>query len=1579
VNDISRLAIIDRGEPVVRVLAAVGNLNRRGDVPSITSIVVTEQSSERAWFAREADELITPPPSPDEVDLSTHIEPGQVVAQVLGAKADTAWIGHTPCLDRAELVAQLEAAGVRVVGPTAQTIRDLADPARLAALGRESGLSPVPDHLTPADWRRIEIDVLADSAGTVWTLGLRDASIRRGPTPVLAEMPAPGVSDTTAGAMSHAVRRLVRAAAYRGAGVVELALAHDGESFWLVGVDTLARTEHALVEEITGASFIGLRLRLAAGDALPATPPTPNGHAVEVRLLAHDPGREYAASGGALEMLSLPVGTGVRVDSSIREGDLVDGRVEPLIATVTAWGRDREEALDRAHGALERTTVVLEIGMTNRTADLAVLERVAAAEQPFDAGWYDRTLAAGGFTSVADPLAVVAAAVEAYESDSTMVNAAFFASAARGRPERPERVGSLVQLSYRGHDYRLRVDRTGPRSYRVRGNATVDLIVDRLGDFERRIICNGHKHRLVAVEQGADFRLDLDGVGHTVSREDGVVVRTGWPALVSSLLVEPGQDVSAGQPVAVLESMKMVTTVTAPFDGTVTSLAVSNNTQIERGAPLMRIKAASHQHLDLGPGDGVGAEPESAVDFSALVTSDGNPEGKDATWVHAHLGDYLLGYDLDPESFKGLLKRQATLGATLPANDPELVGAENALLDLFSDLGALYRPRTEAENPDQMADDNTQEYFLSYLQWLDADQAGLPERYRKRLGAALARYGVAGLSRTKALEAATVWLYRAFARIPEIAPAIVAILNRRLTHHDELADMATLDARARLDRLVRATEGRQQNVSDLARDIIFHFFEEPEMLAATAQMQDQVRADLAALRDLPSGPDREARIEALVAAPHPVRTDLLDAWLQTDADAAGTAYRDVVLEVYARRFYRIRDLQDFGTRSVGAFRIAHADYEHAGMPVRLVNSYLPLEQLPPFADALRGYLCDVPAGREVVVDLVVWQNGKLPDADALVEQVHGIIEHCDFGHALHRLDLTVTGQVGDSSGRSTAHMTFRQGADGAFTEDRLYRNLHPMLAKRLDLWRLSNFTLERLPSTEDVYLFFGVAHENPKDRRLFAVAEVRDLVAVRDDQTGAQTYPRLGRIGLQALAAMRTALSHYPPRERPTANRLVLNVRPVWEIPADEWPALAANYLPLAKGAGLEKVVMHLRTPVPAEDGGTTLVEKVMTIDGIGRTGTTIRFGDPGANPIRPLTRYAQKVLTAERFGTPYPYEIIHMLTPAEGEPSPFPRGHFQELDLDADGETLIPVDRPPAGQHRTPGRGLADDLHRPGARGHDPGGDAVRPDAGPGQPRRARVPPDQRLARARGRAQDPRRVVCLLVRRPHRDGLGHREHGLHRAHAATDHRVHPGRSRDQHRRHRDQRRRPALLERRSDDAHAHQGHPHHDPGQHDGPHRQAGPGLLRGGLGRGQLRYRWLRPGHGAQRPGPVLGAEFPGRLPSAAGALQLHLCRARGAFPAARPDERPGRAGRPRVRARAGAGHPLHDGRRGLRLRDQPRPQAALRHALGHARGVRHRLRAVGAVEALAGRRELHRLGRGRGRHTGLHDRSVLPFAAA
>ena len=105
-KDITRLAIVDRGEPVVRVLSAVGNINRRAQHP-VTTIVVTEQSRERAWYAREADEIVTPPPAPAGTDPYAGLSPETVANAVIETGADTVWLGHTPCLDRVDLVRRL--------------------------------------------------------------------------------------------------------------------------------------------------------------------------------------------------------------------------------------------------------------------------------------------------------------------------------------------------------------------------------------------------------------------------------------------------------------------------------------------------------------------------------------------------------------------------------------------------------------------------------------------------------------------------------------------------------------------------------------------------------------------------------------------------------------------------------------------------------------------------------------------------------------------------------------------------------------------------------------------------------------------------------------------------------------------------------------------------------------------------------------------------------------------------------------------------------------------------------------------------------------------------------------------------------------------------------------------------------------------------------------------------------------------------------------------------------------------------------------------------------------------------------
>ena len=507
----TRLAVLESGEPAVRVLAAVGNHN--GRAPStVTTVLVHGDAERQPWYAREADE-----------SLALGVDSCEsLVAGLRSAGIDMVWPGVWPGLALPALVAACEEAGLTVVGPSSATHAALADPETLADAGRRAGVEPLDPDQERDQLRLIEADVLRDGAGTTWPLGLREATVvcPRGQL-MLAESPAPFLSGGTEAQLLHTATTLLESVGYVGAGVVRFLVSPDGERWWLDGVDPLARPEHALTEESTGASFVGLRLRIALGGRLDPEPPRADGWAVEVRLLAHDTERGHAPSSGRLHMLSLPVGTGVRVDASLREGDTIDGAVDPVLGTMSAWGRDRTEAFRRLRRALERTTVVLETGMSNRAALLALLGRPELREGPVGRGWYVGLDRAGELTGDPDPIALLAAAVEAYELDLGQVRGAFFASARRGRPENPEAVGARVHLEYRGARYRLRVDRSGPTSYRIHDGSVVDLTVERIGDFERRLTCAGRRHRVVTLARDTAFRVEVDGVAHVVTRVDG--------------------------------------------------------------------------------------------------------------------------------------------------------------------------------------------------------------------------------------------------------------------------------------------------------------------------------------------------------------------------------------------------------------------------------------------------------------------------------------------------------------------------------------------------------------------------------------------------------------------------------------------------------------------------------------------------------------------------------------------------------------------------------------------------------------------------------------------------------------------------------------------------------------------------------------------------------------------------------------------------------------------------------------------------------------------------------------------------
>ncbi|MFZ2013304.1 MAG: carboxyl transferase domain-containing protein [Nocardioides sp.] len=1335
-KEINRLGIVNRGEPALRLLTAVADLNRAGNSHSgtahrITTVAFYTEPDSDSWFVQEADEAVLLGPASyldphDGHRKSTYLDEPAVVAALVESSCDAVWVGWGFVSERASFAQRCEEAGITFVGPDSTTIRALGDKITAKRLAERANVPVLPwgggsvdsieealaqaellgypvvlkataggggrgirvvrspdelgaalgsarseaelafgdptvflEHFVEAA-RHVEVQILADSYGTSWAVGVRDCSIQRRNQKVIEESASTALAPGTEAAIRSAAVRLSGVAGYRSAGTVEFLVDPATQAFYFMEVNARLQVEHPVTEATTGLDLVMLQLRMAQGYRLEGDPPTPRGHAIEARLCAEDPEQGFVPSPGRIAMLRLPTGSGVRIDSGVRECDQISDQFDSMIAKIVAWGQDRDEALARLRRALAQSTVVVEGGTTNRSFLLGLLERPEMAAGDYDNRWLDRITTSGEHVPAPQPLALLAAAVEAYAADHAASEAAFHAGARRGRPETPETIGARIRLRYAGATNELWVYRTSPGTFRVRsGRVNADLEVDFVNAYERRVRCAGHRYRVVAVTQGAMFRVVVDGTTHRVTRDDGGVVRAGWPAFVVSVLAQVGDRLAEGDPVAVLESMKMESTVTAPYAGEVTAVEVMPNAQVSTGAPLLRIREPEPT------GDALRTTTLDLTGLEARPTSGTPPCER----VFGSLRHYLLGYDLDPAMLRRLLVEQRRLGEVSPPADAGLLRCEDGLLDLFTEVCALYRPRTQTQPDDALTSASTQEYLLAYLQWLDADRAGLPDAYRERLVSALARYGVVGLERTPKLEAGVVWMFRSFSRVGELVPVVMSILERRLRARKDLAPVATEEMRTRFDRLAAASQARHQSIAELAHDVVFRYFDEP-VLEAMVEAEDQAteRALLTVEAD-PVGPAGAEAVERLVDSPHPQRGALLRHWLATeDPD-----FQRVLLEVYARRYYRIRELRNVAFDEYGGQLLCAADYDWENKHIHLVVGYAELSRLPETARAVAEHLRGVSEDRQVTVDLATWRHGPHTGTEETAPEVERLLARCDFGRVPWRVDVTVTTTDGDEAEHvRTLHLSYRPKAGGGLQEDPLYRNLHPMLAKRLDLWRLANFRLERLTSAEDVYLFQGVAHDNPKDVRLFALAEIRDLTAVVD-ATGSRSYPWLSRMGVQCLAAMRTALATFPARARPTSNRIVLYVRPVWDVPRDSWPDLARTFAPLAVGVGLQKVMLRVRLAEP--NGSVT--DAVLDVQGVGEQGVTVLERQSRNEPIRPLTPYRQKVLKAQRFGVPYPYEILRMLTARPGASADFPPGTFVEHDLDAEGH-LEPVTREP-------------------------------------------------------------------------------------------------------------------------------------------------------------------------------------------------------------------------------------------------------------------------------------------------------------
>jgi acetyl-CoA carboxylase carboxyltransferase component len=567
---------------------------------------------------------------------------------------------------------------------------------------------------------------------------------------------------------------------------------------------------------------------------------------------------------------------------------------------------------------------------------------------------------------------------------------------------------------------------------------------------------------------------------------------------------------------------------------------------------------------------------------------------------------------------------------------------EARLLGVYADVRGLNRPHLERE-PGAEALSSPQEHLHAFLRSLDAEAEGLPDRFVAHLERALGHFGVTGLERTAALEDAAYRLFLAQQRAPSARDAVRALLVRRLERAEPLEGEAADAFRGVLDRLEAALAPREPALAELARELRWRCCDRPAVEAAREETYALMRVHLAALADRPERADRGGHLQALVDCPQPLARLLTQG---TD---------DFLLEAMTRRYYRIRALEGLERREIEGVPFLLTAYEHEGTRHHVAAAFAEPDRLPAALAALASHADTLPEGEPLLGDL--YGTTAPPEFDALVADAA-------LPASVKRLAFVSPAERG---GHAVDVTSFSRREDGELAEDRDLRGLHPLMAQRMDLWRLENFALERLPSAPDVYLFHARARDNERDERLVAVAEVRDLTPGRDDAGRVVALPDLERIARQAFEAMRAAQSRRSARSRLQWNRLMLYAWPEIQFSPDEAREVITRLGRMSAGLGLEMVQLRIG-------------DRVLRFFNPAGRGVSIEVGDPPTRPLQPLDEGGQRIVSARRRGMVHPAEIIKILAPQRAAPgAPIPPGEFAEYDFDDASGRLVPVQRLPA------------------------------------------------------------------------------------------------------------------------------------------------------------------------------------------------------------------------------------------------------------------------------------------------------------
>jgi acetyl-CoA/propionyl-CoA carboxylase, biotin carboxylase, biotin carboxyl carrier protein len=606
--------IANRSEIARRVIRTLARLGVR-------SVAVYAPGDRDAPHVREADTAVA---------IGSYLDIEAMIAACTAAGADALHPGYGFLSENPALARACVSAGVTFVGPPAQASELMGDKLRAKEVAREAGVPVVPgfteDEARRADYpllvkaaaggggrgmrvvervddldaalaaarrealagfgdnrvfierflpraRHLEVQVIADAHGHVVHLGERECSLQRRHQKVIEESPSPAVGDELRATLGAEAVALMRAGGYVNAGTVEfVADANDPAEHYFLECNARLQVEHPVTELVCGVDLVELQLRIAAGEPLPFAQDEVSfrGHAIEARVCAEDAARDFLPAAGRVLSYRRPDGVGVRIDDGIETGSAVDTTYDSLLAKVVVHADDRPAALARLDRALAQTSllgVTTTIGflrsllavdaVRDGELDTGLIERLPALTPPFDDEQVARATAA----------LLLAESAPADLSDDPFHRVDGW------------RLGGGRADSW----WRLAVGAAEPIEIRLAAGATAD-------------------GRWLLAHDGGTVWVGRDGYEWSVRPASAAEARAGlsdgelrapMPGQVLLVQASVGDRVRAGDPVVVLESMKMELVMSAPVDGAVAAVNVAVGDRVIVDQPLARVEAVS--------------------------------------------------------------------------------------------------------------------------------------------------------------------------------------------------------------------------------------------------------------------------------------------------------------------------------------------------------------------------------------------------------------------------------------------------------------------------------------------------------------------------------------------------------------------------------------------------------------------------------------------------------------------------------------------------------------------------------------------------------------------------------------------------------------------------------------------------------------------------------------------------------------------------------------------------------------------------------------------------------------------------